>query len=125
MPYDPLMRWENEGGAVVAANEGNDHRDRSQSTRSSRRCHDRRDRRVVQTGTTRTWNEVGPGEQWATRPMSERPYEWDAGQDQRKERPVSIGAATAAPVVAEEEWRAKRRLDAPVRVAGRPYRSPR
>ena len=46
MPSDPLMRWENEGGAVVAANEGNDHRDRSQSTRSSRRCHDRR---VVQT----------------------------------------------------------------------------
>ena len=123
MPYDPLMRWENEGGAVVAANEGNDHRDRSQSTRSSRRCHD--GAASFKPGTTRTWNEVGPGEQWATRPMSERPYEWDAGQDQRKERPVSIGAATAAPVVAEEEWRAKSRLDTPVRVAGRPYRSPR
>lgn len=49
MPYDPLMRWESEGGAVDAANEGNRHRDRSQTKHSSRRWHDRYDRRVVQT----------------------------------------------------------------------------
>jgi hypothetical protein len=49
MSYDPLMRSESEGGAVVAGNECNDHRDRSQPKRSSRGCHDRRDRRIVQT----------------------------------------------------------------------------
>ena len=27
MPYDPLMRWESEGGAVVTAIEGKRHRD--------------------------------------------------------------------------------------------------
>jgi hypothetical protein len=51
MPNDPLMRWESEGGAVVAAIEGNHHRDRSQPKRSSRRWHDHRDRRVVKTET--------------------------------------------------------------------------
>jgi hypothetical protein len=49
MPYDPLMRWASEGGAVLAANESNDHRDRSQPKPSSRRWHDRCDRHVVQT----------------------------------------------------------------------------
>jgi hypothetical protein len=48
MFYDPLMRWESEGGAVAAI-EGNHHRDGSQPKRSSRRWHDHRDRRVVQT----------------------------------------------------------------------------
>ena len=49
MPYDPLMRWESEGGAVVAANEGDNPRDRSQPKRSLRPWHDRHDRRVAQT----------------------------------------------------------------------------
>jgi hypothetical protein len=49
MPYYPLMRLESEGGAVVAAIEGNHHRDPSQPKRSSGRWHDHRDRRVVQT----------------------------------------------------------------------------
>lgn len=49
MPYDPLVRRESVGGAVVAAIEGNHHCDRSQPRRSSRRWHDHRDRRVLQT----------------------------------------------------------------------------
>lgn len=49
MLYDRFVRWESEGGAVVAAIEGNHHGDRSQPKRRSRRWHDRRDRRVVQT----------------------------------------------------------------------------
>ena len=49
MCYDPLMHWESESGAVLPANEGNDHRDRSQPKHSSRRCHDRCERHVVQT----------------------------------------------------------------------------
>lgn len=45
------MRWEIEGGAAAAANDGNHRSDRARPKRSSRRGHDRRDRRVsVQTG---------------------------------------------------------------------------
>jgi hypothetical protein len=49
MPYDPLMRWESEGGAVFAANEGNDSHDLSQPGCGLRRRYDRHDPRVVQT----------------------------------------------------------------------------
>jgi hypothetical protein len=51
MPCDLLMRWENEGGAVISEDEGADHCDRLQPKRSSRRGHDRGDPGVsVETG---------------------------------------------------------------------------
>jgi hypothetical protein len=48
MPYHALMRWENEGGAVVTEGEGDDPRVRSQPKRSSQRQRDRSARRAVQ-----------------------------------------------------------------------------
>jgi hypothetical protein len=42
MPYDPLMGWESEGGAVVAVSEGDNHREQSPLKRSRRRGRDRR-----------------------------------------------------------------------------------
>jgi hypothetical protein len=43
MPDDALMRWENEGGAVAATNEGTGGPDSPQPTRRSWRRRDRRD----------------------------------------------------------------------------------
>jgi hypothetical protein len=37
MSYDPLMRWESEGGAVVAVNEDNNHRDQYHRDQSPRK----------------------------------------------------------------------------------------
>jgi hypothetical protein len=42
MPYDPLMGWESEGGAVVAVNEDNNHHEQSLPKRSWGRGRDRR-----------------------------------------------------------------------------------
>jgi hypothetical protein len=46
MSYDALMHWQREEGALLAVNEGNDHRHRSQANGTSQRGPDRRGRRV-------------------------------------------------------------------------------
>jgi hypothetical protein len=48
MPYDPLMRWENEGGAVLAASDGRRRRPVSPgSNGNARRGHDPREHHAL------------------------------------------------------------------------------